>query len=87
MSLTADVICQYYLLSTNVSFMKTTSASLHDEIEIKPAGKALAILVSILEWMSQKINFMTLKRGLVNQKNGSLAGRILLKRNLLYIST
>jgi len=67
--------------------MKTTSASLHDEIEIKLAGKALAILVSILEWMSQKINFMTLKRELVNQKNGSLAGRILLKRNLLYIST
>ena len=58
--------------------MKTASASLRDEIEIKPAGKALAILVSILEWMSQKINFMTLKRGLVNQKNGSLAGRILL---------
>ena len=57
--------------------MKTASASLRDEIEIKPAGKALAILVSILEWMSQKINSMTLKRGLVNQKNGSLAGRIL----------
>ena len=59
MSLIADVICQYYLLSTNVSFMKTTSESLPDETEIKPAGKAQAILVLILEWMSQKINFMT----------------------------
>lgn len=39
--------------------MKTTSASLPDETEIKPAGKAQAILVLILEWMSQKINFMT----------------------------
>lgn len=39
--------------------MKTTSASLPDETEIKPAGKARAILVLILEWMSQKINFMT----------------------------
>ena len=66
--------------------MKTTSASLPDETEIKPAGKAQAILVLILEWMSQKINFMTgvFKEGVGQSEEWQLSWEDTIKEKSVY---